>query len=154
MNERERVENIETNGPTSGVRSAEAWPVIARVDAISSEGDVFVRIGKTAAKRAWVASSLSLDELVAAAREGAPVLVQFVDGDPDQPVVIARLVQRLARAIEPDVLEISAKTSITLRTGQGAIEVHRDGTVAARGVRVSVEAEGPIELHGASIKLN
>lgn len=148
----ERSERAE--GPSSEVRRAPAGPRAGRIAEVTGEGFVLVRVGEGDAVRAWVASSLPLARLVAAAREGTPVLVDFLDGDPTQPVVTALLVDRVAPEAPPRRLELEATESITLACGAGALELRRDGHVEMRGHEVRVESEGVVAVRGTRIDLN
>jgi len=154
MGERSEGERQNEHEPSSGLRRAGDGPLIARIAEVTAEGFVMVKVRQDAPARAWVSSSLPLARLVAAARENAPVLVDFIDGDPRQPVVIALLVDRVEPEALPRRIALEATEAITLSCGAGAVELHRDGHVELRGDKVHVEAEQDVALRGARIDLN
>ncbi|MDI1483581.1 hypothetical protein [Polyangium sp. y55x31] len=141
--------------PVSGPRRVVEGPRAARIAEVTAEGIVMVRVGQDAPPlRAWVAASISLARLVAAAREGAPVLVDFLDGDPTQPVLIALLVDRVAPEAPPRAVALEAAESITLACGASVVELHAAGHVEVRGREMRLEAEGNVTVRGVRIHLN
>lgn len=140
--------------PVSGPRRVAEGPRAARIAEVTAEGIVMVRFGQDAPLRAWVAASIPLAKLVAAARESAPVLVDFLDGDAAQPVLIALLVDRVAPETPPRALALEAAESITLACGASVVELHAAGHVEVRGREMHLEAEGDVAVRGARIALN
>jgi hypothetical protein len=151
---KQREDEQEAKGPDSGLRDPHAGPRLGRIARIGPEGEVFVRIGEGPARRAWVASMLSLEDLAAAMREDKPTLVQFIDGDPEQPVVAGFVVERVEPEKIPRQLDLSAYESFTVRVGRAVFELHRDGRIVVRGAEIAVEADGPVEVRGSHVKLN
>jgi hypothetical protein len=97
--------------------------------------------------------------LEAVARQAA-VLIDFVDGDPDQPVLVGLLRDRLddvddgLGTLELEDVTLRAPSSLSLECGQSSITLTHSGRVTIRGTEVVSESTGAVKLKGAYVELN
>ncbi|MBI4954580.1 MAG: hypothetical protein HY908_21325 [Myxococcales bacterium] len=152
--------------PGSAERRAEqaervAVPVRGTLLGLSPEGELLISLaGGEEVRAAEHLLELSRAALLDAVRERAPVLVAFVGGDPDAPVVLGLLRRGIAAPGEEASsgterrLELRATERLTLACGAAAIELTKDGRVEVRGTDVATESAGSIKLKGGSVEIN
>ncbi len=93
---------------------------------------------------------------------GAPVTLLFEEGDPRQPIIIARVWQRpsaprpskVAVKVDGDRLEIAGDREIVLRCGKASITLTRAGKVLIRGTYLLQTSSGANKIKGASVQIN
>jgi hypothetical protein len=146
--------------PESHRRPTTRGPVRGTLDGITAEGFILVRWREGEARAAMLALAASHRALLDAVEQHAPVLLDFLDGDPEQPVILGLLRDRLdVDARDPAVvtearIELSASRQLLLRCGESAVELHDDGRVVIRGTDVQSISSGSNKLTGASVDIN
>lgn len=95
---------------------------------------------------------------------GHPVVLMFVGGDLDRPVITGRIAPgqasppTLARTqslvLDGRELVLEADSSLTLRCGKSSITLTRDGRIVLRGTNLLSRASGVNRIRGGTIKLN
>lgn len=158
----ESCEQRETSdlGPASRPRETVRGPTCGQLHGITPEGFVLVTWYGGAPQRASFATPLSDRALLRAIELQAAVLIDFLDGDPELPVVTGILRDRLdVDAIDPSTvieqrIELTAGETLTLRCGESAIELQKDGRVVVRGTEVRSVATGGNTIQGAHVDIN
>jgi hypothetical protein len=90
------------------------------------------------------------------------VLLVFENGDPGLPIITGFVLDEAAalRPAQPNgrrpgaVLELEAGREIVLRCGKSSVELHADGEVIIRGVRILSRASQTNKVKGATVQLN
>lgn len=110
---------------------------------------------------AEILAACSDTELVAAIRARRRVAIDFLDGDPERPVILGLLRSRLGGDDADDAsrsserfIDIASTQGIVLRCGESAIELHPNGRVVIRGVDVVSIADGTNKVLGATVAIN
>jgi len=95
---------------------------------------------------------------------GHTVVVMFVYGDPERPIITGQLVpgptvpKKLTRTktlvLEGRELVLEADSAITLRCGKASLTLTREGRLELRGTHVISHASGVNRIRGGTIKLN
>lgn len=92
---------------------------------------------------------------------GREVVVQLIDGDPEQPVIFGVLAKtptpdKPTVALEADDLavELQAEQRITLRCGKASITLTAEGRIVIKGTQIFSQATGSHRIRGGSIQLN
>lgn len=102
---------------------------------------------------------------------GLEVLLVFEEGDPNRPVVVGILGDRLRPESRPPEVSLDlagerdvvvdgcrvvfdAQREIVLRCGRSQIVLREDGKVVVRGTHLVSRATGPNKIKGGSISLN
>lgn len=136
-------------------------PVRGRLAGCTPEGYVLVRWGSRDVPpcRAWLASHVNHRALLDAIKRSAEALIDFIDGDPKQPVILALLCDRLGKhaglsAPEEPHLTLRAGENLSLECGQSSITLTREGRVSIRGTLVHSESSGPVKIKGAYVEVN
>jgi hypothetical protein len=135
-------------------------PVRGTLEDITPEGFVLVSWGGATKVRAAIAADASHQALLRAIEARAPVLLEFLDGDPAQPVIIGLLRDRLdvdvadPRVVTEHLIELSASHELSLRCGESAVELHQDGRVVIRGTDIQSVSTGTNAIKGAYVELN
>lgn len=98
------------------------------------------------------------------ANVGHPVVLMFLDGDPERPVVTGVLQpgdatpRKLSRArklaIDGRELVLTADTQLTLQCGKSSITLTRDGKIVIRGADLVSRASSTHRIRGGTIALN
>jgi hypothetical protein len=131
-------------------------PSIATVLGRSAAGVLIELDGRTLEARLAVADPVE-DAI------GSEVLVEFIAGDPERPVIIGLLRAPRPSAPAPDgkTIEIdaeqfcvNAQRELVLRCGKGSIRLTRDGRIVIDGVQLVSRAEGANRIRGGTIHLN
>lgn len=143
--------------PESG-RRAGLWPTRARLWDITAEGQVLA-VWRGGPPRPVLIAGMSHDRVLAGVRARHEVLLTFLDGDPEQPVIAGELhasldldPQRTA-AREP-VLELAAERELVLRCGESAIVLRADGRVEIRGADIEAISSSALHLRGGYVGIN
>ena len=95
---------------------------------------------------------------------GHPVVLMFVDGDLDRPIVTGRIdpgivmpkKTRRTRTLVLDGRELAleADAALTLRCGKSSITLTREGRIILRGTNLVSHASGVNRIRGGTIELN
>ena len=154
------VAELDESAPESRPRTSARRLTRARLAGITPEGVVLVSWRGDEAVTAELAAGMSDQALLQAIERQAQVLIDFVDGDTDQPVILGLLRDRLdvgrhavGEVTEPWV-ELTAGESLRLRCGESAIELEKDGRVVIRGVEVRSVATAGNLIQGAHVDIN
>ena len=146
--------------PPSEARRAARGPTRAQLSGITAEGVVLVTLDGHQAVAAELATGVSDETLLRAIERRGQVLIDFIDGAPNQPVIVGLLRERLDvssdashRVTEPNV-ELTAGESLRLRCGESAIELQKDGRVTIRGSELRSVATGGNLVQGAHVDIN
>jgi len=136
----------------------------ARLATLSAEGIPYVVLEGTAVPL----QALSTIPLTAG-DVGGPLLVMFIDGDPTQPVVIARLSPTAVPSpapVEPatdrpwsveadgTVVKIQAEDELVLECGQASVRLRKDGRIVLRGVDILSHASRASRIRGGTVAIN
>lgn len=135
-------------------------PVRGRLAGLTPDGRVLVAWGAQPARPAALAISGSHRALLDAIRAGRDVLLDFIEGDPFQPVVLGLLRDRLslddtpADVVSEPRVELRATERLVLSCGEAAVELCEDGRVTVRGTHVETRSTGAMKIKGASVAIN
>jgi hypothetical protein len=90
-----------------------------------------------------------------AACVGARVVLAFIDGDEDQPVILGLIdAPPAAPAREPEVLRIASGRELVIECGKAKIALRADGRVEIRGTHLVSRSSGPNKVKGATVHIN
>lgn len=150
MSEALTLAEIRQEGPVANG----AQPCVGQVVQITPEGRAVVdfdgnNLGPLVARAAIQLFSES--ELAELRRSN--VLLVFEDGDPTRPV-LAGIIRDAVIARNDRSRTIEADGQLTLRCGQGSINLHKNGKVRVRGTNLMSRSSGPNKIKGATIELN
>ena len=152
----------ETSSPVDGARVAEIVEIqsdgVAVVDFESNPS------GPVPARSAIAAPPLDTTESYI----GKSVLVTFENSDPSLPVIIGFVRDSLFPEVETELdvpapdevvldgekLCLDAKEEITLRCGQSAIILKKDGRVVVKGVEITNRALRTNKIKGGTVRIN
>ena len=148
--------------------------VIGRIVAISDEEQAKVDFpgnpnGPVTARSTLDAAASPLADR--AALVGAKVVLLFEEGDPELPIIVGIVSDRLRPKASVPVVELDknavrdvlvdgrqrvldAQQQILLRCGKSSILLRRDGKVVVRGTHLLSRSSGPNKIKGGSIDLN
>lgn len=116
-------------------------------------------------------SVLQLDEAEAQAlaERKASVVLGFVDGRPERPIILGVVQERPSVALKPPTrrrseelsatldgerVTLHAKQRIELRCGKASITLTKDGKVVIRGTEISSRSSGANRVRGGSVEIN
>jgi len=95
---------------------------------------------------------------------GHTVVVMFVHGDPERPIITGQLApgratpKKIARTqtlvLDGRELVLEADSTLTLRCGKARLTLTREGRILLRGTNVVSHASGVNRIRGGTIKLN
>jgi hypothetical protein len=120
---------------------------------------------------ARLTGSVKAADLQQAANSGCELLLTFVNGDPEQPIIVDTLHARAELAVpqEPPALQteepqdvtidgrritFDAKEEVVLRCGRASITLTRAGKVLIKGAYVLSHASGLSRIRGGSVQIN
>lgn len=95
----------------------------------------------------------------------------FEGGDPDHPIIVGVLEDRLERmasmvvtsdepekpkemVIDGERLIIEGREEIVLRCGSGSMTLRKDGKIVIRGTHILSRSSGPHRIQGGSVSIN
>jgi hypothetical protein len=120
-------------------------PVEGWLEGITPDGRLLVSWGDP--KAPPIAAKIATNEpscvLREAAEARAAVHLQFYEGDPERPVIMGLIRERL-----------EAEDELSLQCGESAIHLRRDGRVTIRGCDIEALSTGPIKIKGGSVRIN
>jgi hypothetical protein len=140
-------------------------PTLGRLKKSDKPGEILVEVRGYEAKPARVTAGISRKKLLDNAGEGREVLVVFVDGNPDEPVIVAMMENVLEEMvfmesspagvrIDDERVEIRADKEIVLCCGEGSITLKKDGRIVVKGKELLSRATGVNKIKGAHVELN
>jgi hypothetical protein len=150
---------------------AGALPVVGRLAGTNGQGDILVAYGDKAAVPAKLVAGLDRKVLGHHEERGREALLLFEQGDPQRPIIIALMENRLESLIsfelpseersrpEEAVLDgkrvtIEAEQEVVLKCGQGSIEIRSDGRIIIKGTDILSRSSGRQRIRGASVNIN
>jgi hypothetical protein len=114
--------------------------------------------------------ALSEAEAQALAARKASVVLGFVSGHPEQPILLGVVQERPSVALKPrtkvgsngaisafvdgDQLVLEGKESVELRCGKASIRLTKDGKIVIRGRDLSSRSSGANRVRGGSVEIN
>ena len=87
-------------------------------------------------------------------QRGQRVVLAFVDGDLQRPLVLALLDAPLAAAVTPRTLRVAAGEELRIECGKSSIWLRADGRIEIRGEHLVSRSRGPNKVKGGSVHLN
>jgi hypothetical protein len=87
-------------------------------------------------------------------RAGDDVLVLLRGGDPNRPLIVSTIVDRLAADAPREAVTVRADRELVLQCGEASISLHADGRVVIRGGYVETYADGTNRIKGAQVRIN
>jgi hypothetical protein len=120
---------------------------------------------------ARLTGSVKAADLRQAANSGCELLLSFVNGDPEQPIVVDTLHARAEFAVpqEPPALQtdepqdvtidgrritFDAKEEVVLRCGRASITLTKAGKILIRGAYLLTRSSGVNRIKGGSVQIN
>jgi hypothetical protein len=85
---------------------------------------------------------------------GDEVLVWQADSELRWGVVLGRLTSRAAQGAAADELVLEARTSLTLKVGDGSITIREDGKILIKGKDLVSHAQRANRIKGGSVEIN
>lgn len=146
-------------------------PCIGRVAGWNDSGDILVDYeGRTNMPARIVSGAMNSDQ-AERSNIGREVLLVFEGGDPDRPIIVGAMEDRVERiasmvlaADEPEKpkemiidgerLIIEGKEEIVLRCGSGSITMRKDGKIVVRGTHILSRSSGSHRIQGGSVSIN
>lgn len=140
-------------------------PVIARLKTSHDPNEILVEWEGFEPKPARLLSSVNRRELLKKAVHGQEVLVMFVQGNPDEPVILGMLEngseecvimkEEPANAlIDGERVVIRAETEMVFTCGEGSIILQKDGKIVIKGKNILSRAYGVNKIKGGHVQLN
>lgn len=129
---------------------------LGEITGVTADGQPLVRCGQRRARQALACTTTVAPDWRTCT--GKRVLVAFVDGDTDRPVVLGMLdaptAMPSAPAAVPRTLRISAGEELTIECGKSKIWLRADGRIEIRGEHVISRSRGPNKVKGGSVHIN
>ncbi len=85
---------------------------------------------------------------------GDDVLVLLRGGDPNRPLVVSTILDRLVADPPRESVTVRADRELVLECGDASISLHADGRVVIRGGYVETYAEGTNRIKGGQVRIN
>jgi len=146
-------------------------PCVGVIEQIKEDGDILVTFGNNPPIAAKLVRSVKRNELVG--QIGCEVLLVFDQGDPEKPIIINlmenRLEELLAFEVKPDSeqpetsknivvdgkqITVEADDELSLRCGKGSITLRKDGRIVLRGTHVVSSSSGVNKIKGGAVRIN
>ena len=144
-----QIESSETPAPDRELDPLREGVVLARLVGFKDQLPVVLIPG-----RAHPVTAAGICKLETAAL-GRCVALVFMNGDPEQPLVIGPVLSAPADAPEPTQrFELSAAEELILRCGKATLRLLADGSVILRGVNVVSRASAINRIRGGSVQIN
>ena len=156
------------------INTLEEGPAVGRIVGIEL-GRLMVEFGsKQAPVAARSVVPMSSHERLCAAERNAEVLLLFVDGDRQQPIITGLLQPEesiIDLVLEPSAEDgaaaemaeltvdgephtISARDELVLRCGEASITLRRNGRIVLRGNYIESHSRGTNRIKGGSVRIN
>ena len=108
-------------------------------------GDAEEEVGKAA---------LDVEALVAEGDQGQPVVLAFIKGRPEQPVILGQLHPDAVVRPGNGRLTLEAEDELTLRCGEASLTLTKAGKVTVKGKTLTSRADGVHRIQGGSVHIN
>lgn len=132
---------------------------VGEIRGADEEGRALVRLrdGKVrSARSVWMADSPDWS-----ASTGLEVLVSFVDGDEDRPIVVGLLGEPAptpkpapTKPEVPEALRIESGRELVIECGRSKIALRADGRIEIRGGHLVSRSSGANKIKGGSVHIN
>jgi len=138
-------------------------PRLGRIVGLDGRGRALVSFAGSPPISASTLGPVTRAELEQAAREQRSVVLAFLDGRADAPVLLSLHGPEPEPASEPDPIEldvdgerrvVEASRELTLRCGEASITLRSDGTITIRGRDVTSWARRRQRIRGGSVSIN
>lgn len=142
-----------------------AQPVIGQLTASENPGEILVICDGYEPRPAQLLSGLNRSELINKATTGQRVLVVFIKGNPDEPVIVGMMENLLEELVfmekspvdalvDGERVMIRAEKEIALICGEGSITITREGRIVVKGRDIISRASQLNKIKGSSVELN
>ncbi|MFZ1984804.1 MAG: DUF6484 domain-containing protein [Desulfatitalea sp.] len=146
--------------------STAAAPRIGRIAGTDARGRILVSIAGAAPMPARHVAGMGQAELLA--NRNREVLLNFADGDPRQPIIVALMAEPIHELVcldpapvLPDkamvddrIVTLEAAEEIRLQCGPASILLRKDGKIVLKGVEIVSRAQQANKIKGASVQVN
>ncbi|HIJ88259.1 MAG TPA: hypothetical protein HPP97_11365 [Desulfuromonadales bacterium] len=150
---------------------AGASPEIGQLAGTNSQGDILVTYNALGATPAKLVAGLDRKTLGDHDQQGREVLLLFEQGDPQRPIIIALMENRLESliyfgddekvkgrpaeaVIDGKRVTIEGEQEVILKCGKGSIEIRSDGRIIVKGTDILSRSSGRQRIRGASVNIN
>ena len=103
----------------------------------------------TTAQVVWMANPPVWQEFV-----GVGVVLGFIDGDEQRPIILGLLSGPPAPARKPETLRIESGRELVIECGEAKIALRADGRIEIRGTHIISRSSGPNKIKGGSVFIN
>ena len=142
-----------------------AQPVIGQLTASENPGEILVICEGHEPRPAQLLSGINRSELINKTATGQRVLVVFIKGNPDEPVIVGMMENLLEELVfmekspvdalvDGERVMIRAEKEIALICGEGSITITRDGRIVVKGRDIISRASQLNKIKGSSVELN
>ena len=146
---------------TPGARKAPAEATLGILVGIGPAGEAWVDLPRPRRKNVPARSTVAL----ASAHIGREVLITWIDGDRDQPVILGiiqgpgdasgdAVLPRVDAIVDAERIVLSGRREVVLRCGKASIALAADGSVAIKGARLLTSASGVHRIRGGAVQIN
>lgn len=136
-------------------------PTAGTLASVRADGRVLVRwSGQEEPVEAAIAAHVPRKTMLEAIVARAAVLLDFLDGRADRPVILALLRDRIdpegdeRTSFDLEDVTLKAPKNLVLECGESSITLNHTGRVTIRGTEVVSESTGAVKLKGAYVELN
>lgn len=158
----------QTDNSTPNVSVATTFPVhpvVGQLTASEIPGEILVICNGRDPRPAQLLSGINRSELIKRAESGQRVLVIFINGNPDEPVIAGMMENALEEMVyinngsvdalvDGERVVIRADKEIHLACGEGSITITGDGRIVVKGRDILSRASGSNKIKGSNVELN
>ena len=101
------------------------------------------------AQAVWMANPPAWPECV-----GVDVVLGFIDGDEQRPIILGLLGGPRVSAPKPETLRIESGRELVIECGEAKIALRADGRIEIRGTHIISRSSGPNKIKGGSVFIN
>ncbi|MBV6471046.1 hypothetical protein FBQ96_04490 [Nitrospirales bacterium NOB] len=162
------MEEVET---TEAYEARFMFPCIGHVAGWNDSGEILVDYEGRRNMPVRIVSGVMGSDPAERRTKGQGVLLVFEGGDPDHPIIVGVLEDRLERmasmvvtsdepekpkemVIDGERLIIEGREEIVLRCGSGSMTLRKDGKIVIRGTHILSRSSGPHRIQGGSVSIN
>lgn len=152
-------------------RSNSSVPCIGRLAGMNKQGDILVEYEGCGPQAAKLIANINRSELAREEQRGREVLLLFEKGDPQRPIIVGLMEDRLeglvsfelpgekAKEVKDILIDgkrvtIEAEEEVLLKCGKGSILIRKDGKVIIKGTDLLSRSSGRHRVRGASVSIN